>query len=287
MVAVRSLTDPSLRPTAPAATTRAALITALSHPLGNADDVGPNVLTSSKSNIFTSFNLSPFSVLVQLFAYEEVIANGRLDACFDIDDGAGLTFYVPQLLTFLLHGAYLNSHDLETWLLGKCKLNVNFAHRFFWFLRSWCLGGGENHASENKFFSENSNGLGSEIEFEEVQISPRYGTMVESSLTENFERIDKGSGIMMRFTSFIGGFFAIGAIFLCVQKFKCRTSNVSSIEYASPDENTLSLGFDGVVGFTAGNATSLRTINEDESCKWSLSRPQKLIPDVLKEIGET
>ena len=114
-----------------------------------------NVLTSSKSNIFTSFNLSPFSVLVQLFAYEEVIANGRLDACFDIDDGAGLTFYVPQLLTFLLHGAYLNSHDLETWLLGKCKLNVNFAHRCFWFLRSWCLGGGENHASENNNFSEN------------------------------------------------------------------------------------------------------------------------------------
>jgi len=117
-------------------------------------DNSGNVL-SSTNNFFLSIQLSPFRVLLQLFAYEEVLANGRLDACFELDDGEGLTFYVPQLLSFLLHGAYLNTPDLEIWILKKCKENVHFAHRCFWFLRAWCLGHG-SHQNPVKSGSEQS-----------------------------------------------------------------------------------------------------------------------------------
>jgi hypothetical protein len=84
--------------------------------------------------------LSPFRVLLQLFAYEKDVLP-QLDLVFEKDDGVGLTFYVPQLLSFLLHGAYHNAPDLEEWILGKCRVNVHFAHKCFWFLRAWCLEG--------------------------------------------------------------------------------------------------------------------------------------------------
>lgn len=83
--------------------------------------------------------VTPFRVLLQLFAYEDVLENGRLDAAFDLDDGDALTFYVPQLLSFLLHGALYCSPVLEEWILTKCRRNIYFAHRCFWFLRAWCL----------------------------------------------------------------------------------------------------------------------------------------------------
>ena len=83
--------------------------------------------------------LTPFRVLLQLFAYEDVLENGKLDVVFDADDGASLTFYVPQLLSFLLHGALWCSPQLEDWILQKCQLNIHFAHRCYWFLRAWCL----------------------------------------------------------------------------------------------------------------------------------------------------
>lgn len=83
--------------------------------------------------------LTPFRVLLQLFAYEDVLENGKLDVVFDADDGALLTFYVPQLLSFLLHGALWCSPQLEDWILQKCRLNIHFAHRCYWFLRAWCL----------------------------------------------------------------------------------------------------------------------------------------------------
>jgi len=85
-----------------------------------------------------------FRVILQLFAYEDVLSNGKLDACFDVDQGEGIAFYVPQLLSFLLHGAFLNSVDLENWVLDKCQKNLHFAHCCYWFLRGWCLGGGEH-----------------------------------------------------------------------------------------------------------------------------------------------
>jgi hypothetical protein len=36
--------------------------------------------------------LTPFRVLLQLFAYEDVLTNGRLDAVYDRDDGTALMF---------------------------------------------------------------------------------------------------------------------------------------------------------------------------------------------------
>ena len=106
----------------------------------------------------------PFKVLLQLFAYEDVWSGSinRLDLAFAAapaydgpktpnptnNDGdqisnegsAALSFYAPQLLSFLLHGAYFDiSSKLEEWILKKCGQDLHFAHRCFWFLRSWCL----------------------------------------------------------------------------------------------------------------------------------------------------
>ena len=85
--------------------------------------------------------LTPFRVLLQLFAYDDVIDSGKLDAVFDTDSGQSLTFFVPQLLSFLLHGAYYEADPtkLEAWILEKCRTNVHFAHRCYWFLRAWSL----------------------------------------------------------------------------------------------------------------------------------------------------
>jgi phosphatidylinositol 4-kinase len=86
----------------------------------------------------------PFRVMLQLFAYEDVLTNGRLDSVYEIDDGATLLFFVPQLLSFLLHGAYESSSRLEEWVLDTCRKNIHFAHRCYWFLRAWSL---ESNAS--------------------------------------------------------------------------------------------------------------------------------------------
>jgi len=81
----------------------------------------------------------PFRVMLQLFAYEDVLTDGKLNAVYDKDDGATLLFFVPQLLSFLLHCAYESSSSLEEWILATCKRNVYFAHRCYWFLRAWSL----------------------------------------------------------------------------------------------------------------------------------------------------
>jgi hypothetical protein len=86
--------------------------------------------------------LTPFRVLLSLFAYEDVLQNGKLEAVYQIDGGQSMTFYIPQLLSFLLHGAgdsLQSSSALEEWILEKCRTNVYFAHKCFWFLRAWCL----------------------------------------------------------------------------------------------------------------------------------------------------
>jgi hypothetical protein len=100
---------------------------------------------ASSSTTLTLLPLTPFRVLLQLFAYETDVLP-QLDLVFEKDDGIALTFYVPQLLSFLLHGAYHNAPDLERWILGKCKENIYFAHQCFWFLRAWCLEG--SHAEQ-------------------------------------------------------------------------------------------------------------------------------------------
>ena len=46
------------------------------------------------------------------------------------------------MLCFLLHNAFWMTGKLEKWILERCKTDVHFAHRCFWFLRAWCLQGG-------------------------------------------------------------------------------------------------------------------------------------------------
>ena len=83
---------------------------------------------------------NPFRVLLQLFAeQEDVFDNGLLSAAFEWDEGQSLTFLVPQLLSFLLHGATTSSERLEDWILQQCRTNIRFAHKCYWFLRAWCL----------------------------------------------------------------------------------------------------------------------------------------------------
>jgi hypothetical protein len=104
----------------------------------------PSEETSNNSSNITLKNhpLTPFRVLLSLFAYEDVLQNGKLEAVYQVDGGQSMTFYIPQLLSFLLHGAgdsLQSSSALEEWILEKCRTNVYFAHKCFWFLRAWCL----------------------------------------------------------------------------------------------------------------------------------------------------
>ncbi|CAJ1930625.1 unnamed protein product [Cylindrotheca closterium] len=105
--------------------------------------------------------------MLQLFAYEDVLSDGKLNAVYDKDDGATLLFFVPQLLSFLLHGAYESSSNLEEWILATCKRNVYFAHRCYWFLRAWSLE--SKHTTPNR--------------------------LSHSSSLTSFENLDEGSNI--------------------------------------------------------------------------------------------
>ena len=121
-----------------------------------------NLLTHAITNVASNatklvpLKPDPFRVLLQLFAYEDVWSgtHNKLDLAFAApgqsndkdfvygEGSAALSFYAPQLLSFLLHGAYFDiSSKLEEWILTKCGQDLHFAHRCFWFLRSWCLGG--------------------------------------------------------------------------------------------------------------------------------------------------
>jgi phosphatidylinositol 4-kinase len=98
---------------------------------------------SNAKNLLSQFNQNaPFRVLLQMYAHEEVFRDGRLDRAFPLDDTLALSFYAPQILCFLLHNAFWMTGKLEDWILDRCKIDVYFAHRCFWFLRAWCLQGG-------------------------------------------------------------------------------------------------------------------------------------------------
>ena len=90
--------------------------------------------------------VTPFRVMLQLFAYEDVLSNGKLNSVYEKDNGDTLLLFVPQLLSFLLHGAYESSSQLEKWILDICNRNVHFAHRCYWFLRAWALEAKNNSA---------------------------------------------------------------------------------------------------------------------------------------------
>ena len=51
--------------------------------------------------------------------------------------GETVGYYFPHLLSFLLHGAYLNADVLEAFVLDKYSLH--FGHKRYWFLSAWCL----------------------------------------------------------------------------------------------------------------------------------------------------
>ena len=136
-----------------------------------------NLLTVATKELQKLGRPDPFKVLLQLFAYEDVWSNRRLDLAFSCESTtagvdaasderrAALSFYAPQLLSFLLHGAYLDiSHRLEEWILKQCQEDLHFAHRCFWFLRAWCLGSkksGHAHSRSGGSLNElNGNGIG-------------------------------------------------------------------------------------------------------------------------------
>jgi hypothetical protein len=95
--------------------------------------------SSSAMVIIQKVPPTPFRVVLELFAGEDVVSNGRLETVYDADDGTALMFFIPQLLSFLLHGALESSSQLEDWILDKCRKNVFFAHKCYWFLRAWAL----------------------------------------------------------------------------------------------------------------------------------------------------
>ncbi|KAL7541067.1 hypothetical protein ACHAXR_010602 [Thalassiosira sp. AJA248-18] len=145
-----------------------------------------NAINTAASNATKLVPLKPdpFRVLLQLFAYEDVWSgtHNRLDLAFaagpaidgrnmtnQSNDGdfvsgegsAALSFYAPQLLSFLLHGAYFDiSSKLEEWILKKCGQDLHFAHRCFWFLRSWCLGDSSEGPKPSHVHSLSSGSLG-------------------------------------------------------------------------------------------------------------------------------
>jgi hypothetical protein len=79
---------------------------------------------------------APFEVLLRLHTHDGA-ALALLEECYE-HDPAGCAGLVPQLLTFLLYGAFLDKEpELERFVLDKCGRSVHFAHRVFWFLRAW------------------------------------------------------------------------------------------------------------------------------------------------------
>jgi len=86
--------------------------------------------------------LTTFKLLLDLFMYEgnpipELETPWTLPG--DPKAQQELIFYTPQLSTFLIYGAFLNSRELEAFLLDKCTKNLRFAHSLYWFLLAWSL----------------------------------------------------------------------------------------------------------------------------------------------------
>ena len=129
-------------------------------------------------NILLQFNQNtPFRALLHMYAHEEVFRNNRLDRAFAKDDSSALSFYAPQMLCFLLHNAYLSTGKLERWILDRCKKDVNFAHRCFWFIRAWCLQGGIFIAEEDLLYSPTPKRIlsGSALDQSNQQLSAEEG----------------------------------------------------------------------------------------------------------------
>ncbi|EKU22953.1 phosphatidylinositol kinase (pik-k), partial [Nannochloropsis gaditana CCMP526] len=79
-----------------------------------------------------------FNLLLRLFTYEDVL--GDMDEAF-AQEPSSVEFYIPQLATFLLYGAFWSSGSLQAFLLDKSARSIQFAHRLYWFLLASCLDG--------------------------------------------------------------------------------------------------------------------------------------------------
>lgn len=107
------------------------------------DEVSIRLTSTSTQNLPITFSdeIKTFRILLQMYAYQEVLTNGLLSKCYDRDGGKSLVFYLPQLTSFLVHGAYFNAAQLEAFLLEKCHENLYMSHITYWFLRQvyWCF----------------------------------------------------------------------------------------------------------------------------------------------------
>ncbi|CCI40885.1 unnamed protein product [Albugo candida] len=79
-----------------------------------------------------------FEALVRLYAHREG-AMKRLDVAYAWDP-VEFEFYLPQLCSFLLLGAFKRGPQLSAILLSKCSVSHVFAHKMLWYLNSYCVG---------------------------------------------------------------------------------------------------------------------------------------------------
>ena len=95
-------------------------------------------------------SINPFKLLTNLYAHKENVIEElkeiRLNPnFFNINRSRNdLEFYIPQLCTFLIFGAFEQVERLFGFLCNVCFVSVFFAHRFFWFLKT-LLGNEENN----------------------------------------------------------------------------------------------------------------------------------------------
>lgn len=78
-----------------------------------------------------------FEAIVRLYAHRDGAVE-RLAGAYDRNP-QDFEFYLPQLCSFLLHGAFIQSPQLCIILLEKCSLSHVFAHKVLWYLQSYCL----------------------------------------------------------------------------------------------------------------------------------------------------
>lgn len=78
-----------------------------------------------------------FEAIVRLYAHRDGAVE-RLAGAYERNPQA-FEFYLPQLCSFLLHGAFVQSPQLCVILLEKCSLSHVFAHKVLWYLQSYCV----------------------------------------------------------------------------------------------------------------------------------------------------
>ncbi len=143
---------------------------------------------SSLYHLSLNSNAAPFKVILELFAGDnnfnhtnnDHLSIQKLDTVYDRDEGAALMLFVPQLLSFLLHGAYESSYPLEEWILETCKKNLFFAHKCYWFLRAWSL---------------ETSSVAVQIENQLLQAQPKTRLSHSSSLTSFATQEDESHNI--------------------------------------------------------------------------------------------